>query len=496
MSRRAWSAAAACLAALSGCGPGAGNDLAFFPRSEALADSALGVTRFDAAQHGALRVRVDQGIRGAADVSDIYLRAPGDAILAGTAPEVLPALEAALGAVAAGPRALWDAHRRGYVSGGGARPRSEGIQTAATASVIVPIIPESQDPVLAPVVDGLAALLEARSSGTLVRIQAPGGAWLQDILVAFDDDTLGVPPHLDLASFQHTVDAVHEHARDFMIGGKAFTLGARTEAPLRALRDRGYRFRQLRAFVEGGNVIFTEAASGEPRVLVGTNTVRMTATFYEIPPQEAVGLLAEDFGLAPEQVVVVPQPDYHLDLYLRAGLPGEVLVASREAGARMLEALLLEAPASERAALEAVRRRVHRANASPVGEALGQRLAAVRDALREAGFRVIDYPSLYYSYFTTGEYVSRGAEYTAAPDAALYLHVNTLNNRYVTTQDGRVLSFVLASGYPAIDRYLADFERHHGVDEVYFLGERLAGPRFQGNPVLLSAAGVGCLTNL
>jgi hypothetical protein len=173
-----------------------------------------------------------------------------------------------------------------------------------------------------------------------------------------------------------------------------------------------------------------------------------------------------------------------------------VFVASREAGAQMLEAVLLGARGEERAALEAARRRLQRANASPLGEALGRRLAAVRAGLAEAGFRVIDYPSLYYSYFATGEYEKRGSEYTPAADSALYLHVNTMNNRYVTTADGRVLSFVLASGYPAIDRSIEEFERRHGASEVYFLGERLAGPRFHGNPVLLSAAGVGCLTNL
>jgi hypothetical protein len=71
-----------------------------------------------------------------------------------------------------------------------------------------------------------------------------------------------------------------------------------------------------------------------------------------------------------------------------------------------------------------------------------------------------------------------------------------MNGRYVTDSDGRVMSFVLSSGYDAFDRSIEAFELEHGVDEVYFLGRRLAAPRFWGNQILLSAAGVGCLTNL
>jgi hypothetical protein len=58
-----------------------------------------------------------------------------------------------------------------------------------------------------------------------------------------------------------------------------------------------------------------------------------------------------------------------------------------------------------------------------------------------------------------------------------------------------VLDFVLATGYDALDRHLEAFERRHGADEVYFLGRRLAAPKFWGNQILIAAAGIGCLTN-
>ena len=118
------------------------------------------------------------------------------------------------------------------------------------------------------------------------------------------------------------------------------------------------------------------------------------------------------------------------------------------------------------------------------------------EAALDGGFEVIDYPSVYYSYFTTGEHAKAGQSHNVTKDARSFVHINTLNSRYVTASDGRVVNFLLSSGYDAIDSYIEGVEKGQGVDEVYFLGHRLAAPKFWGNQVLLSAGGIGCLTNL
>jgi hypothetical protein len=444
------------------------------------------------------RLFLDQGIRGVADVSDVFHDEREDRVVVGGSAGIRPLLEARLAEVPPEPRRAWQAHADTFVTGGDAAPVSEGILATRTPDVLVPRIPE-HDPIrrsAAPVLSAMTNVIETRTDVPVVRVDTRGGPWLQDFLTAFDDGTLGIPPHFDAVALQRAFSAVHERARDFMIGGKALTMGDVIETPLRDLRNQGRRFRQLRSFVEGGNVVFAAAGDGRVRAIVGRNTVDLTSSVYGLETDEAVALIADDLRVGADDVVVVPQPDYHIDLYLRAGRPGEIFVADPDAGLAMLDQLLLDPATRERDALSALRQRVARGHAHALGRTLAAKLAAVGTRLEAAGFRVTAYPSIYLSYFNTAEYRRENGRFVADPDARLYVHVNTLNGRYVTGSDGRVMSFVLSTGFDAIDRHIEAFETGHGVDEVYFLGQRLAAPKFWGNQVLLSAAGVGCLTNL
>lgn len=493
----------ALLVLLAGCGQARkpSPDTPFFPELPELRGSSLDIDHFRSGESD-LEALIDQGIPGVADVSDVFRVRSTGRIVVGGAPEARPILAAALDHVAASARRAWHDQAAAFAADVDAGPTSEGILAERTRSLLVPTLRDSDPgfrnaaPILNEIVAGMTRVIETRSDVPVTRVRTHGGPWLQDFLTAFDDGTLGIPPHLDEASFRRAANAVPDQAADFIIGGKALTMGRVIETPLRDLRDQGRRFRQLRALVEGGNVVFAHAADGGVRAILGSHTVRLTRSVYQLDDAGAIAMLAEDFGLDPRDVVVISQPDYHIDLYLRAAGPGQIFLADLAHGLDLLQRLALDPASPQRDALEALRQRAARSGAHPVGANLARALRSARASLEAAGFDVIAYPSVYYSYFNTGEYENVDGAFVATSAAHLYVHVNTMNGRYVTDSDGRVMSFVLSSGYDAFDRSIEAFELEHGVDEVYFLGRRLAAPRFWGNQILLSAAGVGCLTNL
>jgi hypothetical protein len=495
----AWAAAVAALAGASSCGDRAEPLDSFFPERPDLADSPLATERYNRDAALPFELLLDQGIREVADASDIYVARSTRHPLTGLDAGVLASLDERVAALGRAERRIWERHRRLFATAAGSVPIAEGILPERTPALRVPRLGEG-DPdaaVLGDLLTTLTTLVTTRSDVPVERIHTRQGTWIQDYFIPFGDGVLGVPPHLEHAAYHAAIRSIQARARDFALGGTSFTMLRPIDETLRDLAARGSRFQPLRAFVEGGNVIFAAGGDGRLRAIVGRHTLLLTAHAYGLGERAARRLIADDFHLPVDRVIVIPQPDYHIDLYLRAGAAGAVFVASQAAGEQMLEQLLVGGAVAggERAALEALRERVHRVNASPVGRELERRLEAIRGLLRTAGFEVIDYPSLYYSYIQTGEYERSGGGWAMAEDAHSYIHINTLNNRYVTTSDGRVLDFVLATGFPALDRWLEAFEQRHGAHEVYFLGRRLAAPRFWGNRILVAAAGIGCLTN-
>lgn len=81
-------------------------------------------------------------------------------------------------------------------------------------------------------------------------------------------------------------------------------------------RTKGQPVGHLRAYIEGGNMITGEDATGKPVVLIGKDAIATTAHIYQISNNDVRRLICEDFGLETiEQVVCVEQPgQFHLDM--------------------------------------------------------------------------------------------------------------------------------------------------------------------------------------
>ncbi|NEQ66723.1 MAG: hypothetical protein F6K21_14690 [Symploca sp. SIO2D2] len=84
----------------------------------------------------------------------------------------------------------------------------------------------------------------------------------------------------------------------------------------RAAQNQGQEVAHIRAYIEGGNMITGEDATGEPVIMIGQDAIATTAYIYQLDDNDVRRIICEDFGLATiEQVICVEQPgQFHLDM--------------------------------------------------------------------------------------------------------------------------------------------------------------------------------------
>lgn len=85
-----------------------------------------------------------------------------------------------------------------------------------------------------------------------------------------------------------------------------------------AAQANGQNVGHIRAYIEGGNMITGEDASGHPVILIGKDAIGATANLYQLHDDEVRNIIREDFGLdSIDQVICVEQPgQFHLDMGL------------------------------------------------------------------------------------------------------------------------------------------------------------------------------------
>ena len=86
----------------------------------------------------------------------------------------------------------------------------------------------------------------------------------------------------------------------------------------RAAQAQNQTVGHMRAYIEGGNMITGEDATGQSVILVGKDSIAATANLYQLKDDEVRQLICEDFGLETlDQVISVEQPgQFHLDMGL------------------------------------------------------------------------------------------------------------------------------------------------------------------------------------
>jgi hypothetical protein len=84
----------------------------------------------------------------------------------------------------------------------------------------------------------------------------------------------------------------------------------------RAAYAKGQAVGHIRAYIEGGNMITGEDATGNPVILIGKDAIETTAYVYQLDSDGVKRIICEDFGLETiDQVICVEQPgQFHLDM--------------------------------------------------------------------------------------------------------------------------------------------------------------------------------------
>ncbi|MGD1948398.1 MAG: hypothetical protein ACFB14_01985 [Leptolyngbyaceae cyanobacterium] len=181
--------------------------------------------------------------------------------------------------------------------------------------------------------------------------QKPVSKWAEDSVEYLENGNVAVLRHLDDSLLEWAMIKGRRHRWQGKIDPENFDealredrlwilLGVRVNA-LEMGSEREYaeqtkkrRVSHIRTYIEGGNMIAGEDASGRSIVLVGRDAIATTAHIYQLSEKAVRRLICEDFGLDTiEQVVCVEQPgQFHLDmgmLFLGNGIV--VVNDSREA---------------------------------------------------------------------------------------------------------------------------------------------------------------------
>jgi|GEM_PF-5047114 len=84
----------------------------------------------------------------------------------------------------------------------------------------------------------------------------------------------------------------------------------------RTTQAKGQELAHIRAYIEGGNMLTGEDATGKPVIIIGKDAIATTAYIYQLDYNQVRRIICEDFGLETiEQVICVEQPgQFHLDM--------------------------------------------------------------------------------------------------------------------------------------------------------------------------------------
>ena len=180
---------------------------------------------------------------------------------------------------------------------------------------------------------------------TLTESQHPVSKWAEDSVEYLENGQVAVLNQFDDELLQWAMTAGRRHRwqgkitpeyleealRDdhlwILLGTRvnALRMGLERE---RTAQAKGCHVGHIRAYIEGGNMITGEDATGNPVILIGKDAIAATAHMYQLTDNDVRKLIGEDFGLdSIEQVIGVEQPgQFHLDMGLLFIGQGVVIV--------------------------------------------------------------------------------------------------------------------------------------------------------------------------
>lgn len=316
----------------------------------------------------------------------------------------------------------------------------------------------------------LPAHVEPPTAFYVIESALPITKWAEDGVEYLDNGAIAILPPLNDQQLATAMTVGRQHRWQGKVSQSVLTaaleddalwipLGVRvnlqeTTAAVTALAAQTSRpVVNLRAYIEGGNMIAGEDAAGQPILLVGKDAIDATAQRYQLTREQVQKIVCEDFGLAaPTQVVMVEQPgQFHLDLALL--FIGQGVVVLNDSSAALADAVEMA---------ELVPCMTTETAAARLGLQHALEEAAAKD-LQSAGLSVIR---------------------QALADNVMF---NFFNGEFVTGKDG--LNYYLTNGAPP-----AQEERFSQlmVEEWQVVSEVIFTPREAAQKSLQQLGGVGC----
>jgi hypothetical protein len=238
----------------------------------------------------------------------------------------------------------------------------------------------------------------------------------------------------------------------------------------------GERVHQATSYIEGGNLLSGLRPDGTPYLLVGRDSLALTqemvARKLGRPPSEneVRRTIAEDYGLAADQVIGVEQPgEFHIDMRMTPLAPGVIGLQDSVLAAALQERWIREE--SEPDFLEDVEPRLQRMRQD--AEELSRYEALTRKDLEQSGFQVVPMAGAF-----------RNLDYGKVDGA------NFFNARHGTNPAGEKYT-IMMGGTSQEEAYMANFLLGHGhldSDRLYFLDPEQTADTLNLN------GGLKCLT--
>ena len=239
------------------------------------------------------------------------------------------------------------------------------------------------------------------------------------------------------------------------------------------------------SYLEGGNVLNTRLADGTPAALVGESSIGMTLEILGLKnTPENVELvkkyIAEDLGLAVEQVTFIPQHEFHIDMIYRPLQNGKIAIPDYEEGILQLTNLYVlkckefdeletdptvteQAKEQLRATINKIKEKIE--NLKTVAEKTQTTREEANDYLKESGYELVKIPCFTTSDMDRTNFMN-GVGGTSAKTGQIY---------YITNK----------SEYPELQDAVEEYFKKAGIDNVYFVST---------TDKLRRKGGIDCLT--
>ncbi len=218
-----------------------------------------------------------------------------------------------------------------------------------------------------------------------------------------------------------------------------------------------------KSYLEGGNVLNTCLADGTPAAIIGDETIWYTLRAMQIDESEQENIelakkqIAEDLGIAQENITFIPQYDFHIDMLYRPLHNGEIAVPDYAEGIKILKETNIK-NMDDKTKQELITRL----------ETLNEKSAGIREdaeqKLMEKGYKIVKIPSF---------------------DADNSLPINYMNGIGGTSPKGETFYITNKSDYPELNSKIQEYFQKAGIDKMYFVSTK---------QFLQSFGGIDCLS--